>query len=62
MTTATPLSGQSTAKSGRGIGPIGTAARVVAGLGMLFLGWWYYGVQWHEAVLGLVGIPAILIL
>ena len=37
MTTATPLSEQSTAKSGRGIGPIGTAARVVVGLGLLYL-------------------------
>ncbi len=62
MTTETLLSEQSTAKSGRGIGPIGTAVRIVVGLGLLSLGWWYYGVQWHAAALGLVGFPAILML
>ncbi len=62
MTTATPFSEQRTAKSGLGIGPIGTAARVAAGLGLLYLGWWYYGVQWHAVALGLVGFPAILML
>ena len=62
MAAAPPLSGQITVKRERGIGPIGTAARVLVGLGLLYLGWWYYGLQWHGAVLGLVGFPAILML
>ncbi len=51
----------------RAIGPIGTIGRVALGGGMLYLavtnlgqpGW---GLEWYEAVLGLVGFPAASVL
>ena len=48
----------------RRIGTIGTASRVLVGLGLLTLafadgGSW--GLAWHEAVLGLVAFPAIML-
>jgi hypothetical protein len=47
---------------GRAIGVIGTLARVVVGLGLLYLPWWDYGLQWHDVLLGLVGFPAVVLL
>lgn len=47
---------------GRAIGVIGTLARVVCGLGLLYLPWWDYGLQWHDVLLGLVGFPAVVLL
>lgn len=47
----------------RGIGTIGTASRVVVGLGLLYfaladgLSW---GLSWREAGLGLVAFPAVM--
>jgi hypothetical protein len=51
----------------RGIGPVGTALRVLTGLGLLYLavapgdssGW---GVRWYDPVVGLVALPAIAVL
>ncbi|MGH3093114.1 MAG: hypothetical protein ACRDOG_12425 [Gaiellaceae bacterium] len=48
----------------RRIGTIGTASRVLVGLGLLYLaladgGSW--GLAWHEAVLGLVAFPAVMV-
>ena len=48
----------------RRIGTIGTASRVVVGLGLLYfaladrLSW---GLSWHEAALGLVAFPAVMV-
>ena len=46
----------------RAIGVFGTLARVVVGLGLLYLPWWDYGLQWHDVLLGLVGFPAVVLL
>ena len=46
----------------RQIGVIGTLARVVVGLGLLYLPWWDYGLQLHDVLLGLVGFPAVVLL
>jgi hypothetical protein len=46
----------------RAIGLIGTLARVVLGLGLLYLPWWDYGLQLHDVLLGLVGFPAVVLL
>ena len=51
----------------RGIGPVGTALRVVTGVGLFYLavgpgessGW---GVEWYEPVVGFVALPAIALL
>jgi hypothetical protein len=48
----------------RRIGSIGTASRVLVGLGLLYLaladgGSW--GLAWHEALLGLVAFPAVMV-
>ena len=51
----------------RGIGPVGTALRVVTGVGLFYLavgpgessGW---GVEWYEPVVGFVALPAIAVL
>ena len=48
----------------RRIGNIGTASRVLVGLGLLYLafadgGSW--GLAWHEALLGLVAFPAVMV-
>ena len=47
---------------GRQIGVIGTLARVVVGLGLLYLPWLDDGLQWHDVLLGLVGFPAVVLL
>ena len=51
----------------RGIGPIGTIGRLALGGGMLYLavtnlGQPEWGLEWYEAVLGLVGFPAASVL
>ena len=50
----------------RAIGPVGTVGRIILGACLVtvaFWGpdWWGNGVQWHEAVLGLVGFPAVML-
>ena len=50
----------------RAIGTIGTIGRVIPGLFLILVpfwgaAWWGDGVQWHEAVLGLVGFPAAML-
>ncbi len=50
----------------RAIGVGGTAARIIVGVFLVTValwgpGWWGDGVQWHEAVLGLVGFPAAML-
>ena len=50
----------------RAIGPVGTVGRVILGLCLILVpiwgpAWWGNGVQWHEAVLGLVGFPAAML-
>ena len=48
---------------GRGIGPVGTALRVVIGLALIYVaggaspGSWH--AEWEDAALGLVGFPAL---
>ena len=54
------------AKGGRAIGTIGTVGRIILGVFLVTVpvwgpGWWGNGVQWHEAVLGLVGFPAAML-
>jgi hypothetical protein len=53
------------AKTTREIGPIGTAARVVIGIGLLYiaggaslLSW---GIEWQDAIIGLVALPALMV-
>ncbi len=50
----------------RAIGPVGTAARVCLGLGLLYFaifdGAFRWGLQWHDVLLGLLGFPAVIIL
>jgi hypothetical protein len=51
----------------RGIGPVGTALRVVTGMGLFYLavgaggpsGW---GLEWYDTLVGLVALPAIALL
>ena len=47
---------------GRAILPVGTAVRVLVGMGFLYLAIFdtpfRWGLQWHEALLGLLGFPA----
>ncbi len=55
---------QPTSAGGRGIGPVGTVARVL--VGFVFLGCAVVfgtngGLQWHEVLLGLIGAPAALL-
>ena len=50
----------------RAIGVAGTVARIIVGVFLVTValwgpGWWGDGVQWHEAVLGLVGFPAAML-
>ena len=66
MSEASTASDQSNGDNGRGILPIGTAGRVLVGIGFLYValfdtpfGW---GLQWHEALLGLLGFPAVTVL
>ncbi len=52
----------------RRIGPIGTFIRIVLGLGLVYLAafdeWtmWDWGLAWHEAILGIVVFPALVVL
>jgi hypothetical protein len=53
------------AKATRDIGPVGTAARVVIGIGLLYiaggaslLSW---GIEWQDATIGLVALPALMV-
>jgi hypothetical protein len=51
----------------RGIGPVGTALRVVTGLWLLYLplgagGPSDWGVEWYDPVIGFVALPAITLL
>ena len=52
----------------RAIGPIGTVGRVILGLCLILVAvwnpeWWGAGgLRWYEAVLGLVGFPAAVLL
>ncbi len=53
-------------QGGRPIGAIGTIGRVILGLFLILVpfwgpAWWGNGLQWHEAVLGLVGFPAAML-
>jgi hypothetical protein len=48
----------------RRIGTIGTASRVLVGLGLLYLALadgLTWDLNWHEAALGLVGFPAVMV-
>jgi len=51
--------------NGRGILPIGTTTRILVGMGLLYLALFdppfQWGIQWHEALLGLLGFPAVTI-
>ena len=66
MREASTASDQSNVDNGRGILPIGTAGRVLVGIGFLSLALFdtpfRWGLQWHEALLGLLGFPAVTIL
>ena len=51
----------------RGIGPVGTALRVVTGIGLFYLalgagGPSDWGVEWYDPVIGFVALPAITVL
>lgn len=50
----------------RSIGPAGTALRVIAGLGLLYLAGGAHGlswsVEWYDPALGLVALPALTVL
>ncbi len=46
----------------RAIGPIGTIARIVVGIGLIVLAIKLDGVGWSDVALGLLGIPALLLL
>lgn len=48
--------------SGRMIGPLGTLARIAVGVGLIVLAVVLGGLTWLEVALGLVGIPAALLL
>ena len=57
--------GKTTGGEGRAIGPIGTIARIATGLWLLSLVGWAAArgdLQIHEVVLGLVGLPTIVML
>jgi len=66
MSEASTASDQANRDGRRGILPIGTAARVLVGMGLLYLTLFdtpfRWGLQWHEALLGLLGFPAVTIL
>jgi hypothetical protein len=53
------------AKATREIGPVGTAARVVAGIGLLYLAGGAsllsWGIEWQDAIIGLVALPALMV-
>ena len=50
----------------RATGPVGTAGRVLVGLGLLYIGLadipFKWGLAWDEALLGLLAFPAVAIL
>ncbi len=56
---------QANRNTGRGILPIGTSARIFVGMGLLYFALFdspfRWGIQWHEALLGLLGFPAVTI-
>jgi hypothetical protein len=49
----------------REIGPVGTAARVLAGLGMLYIAGGAsvasWGIEWRDALIGLIALPALMV-
>jgi hypothetical protein len=51
--------------TGRSIGPVGTAARAVGGLGLIYLAGAVDGlpwdVDWYDPIVGLVALPAIMV-
>ena len=46
----------------RSIGPFGTFARAIVGLGLLLLASLYFGITWRDVALGLVAFPAMVLL
>jgi hypothetical protein len=53
------------ARTTRGIGPVGAAARVLAGFGLLYiaggangLSW---GIEWQDAIIGLIALPVLMV-
>ena len=65
MVTPQQAEGSATRGEGRAIGPIGTTARVVTGLCLFSLAGWAAvrgDFQTHEVLLGLVGLPMIVML
>jgi hypothetical protein len=62
---STPIIHETTDTTKRRIGPMGTAVRVVGGLGLLYLaggaGGLSWNVQWYEPVIGLAVLPAIML-
>ena len=62
MTNAQALSKQTSEKKERGIGPMGTVARIATGLGLFGLAAWAGlrgDLQWYEVFMGLAGRPAV---
>ncbi len=51
--------------AGRRIGRVGTVSRVIVGLGLLYLAFTHGGLSWkltwHDAVLGLIAFPAVMV-
>jgi hypothetical protein len=62
---STPIIHETTDTTKRRIEPMGTAVRVVGGLGLLYLaggaGGLSWNVQWYEPVIGLAVLPAIML-
>jgi hypothetical protein len=48
--------------TGRAIGPLGTIARIAVGFGLIALAVTLDGVAWRDLALGLIGIPAMVLL
>ena len=47
---------------GRAIGPVGTIARIAVGFGLIVLAVKLDGAGWRDLALGLIGIPAVVLL
>lgn len=45
----------------REIGPVGTAVRVIVGLGLLYLGGAVWDVSWYDPLVGFVALPGIMV-
>lgn len=45
--------------SSRGIGPVGTVARIAIGLGLVYLATLAWTVEWYDLGLGLVALPVV---